>query len=425
MKKSNYSSRISAFHKKTVDERIALIADITGLGAAERTLIANSGNLGQEIGNHMIENFVGTMTIPVGIATNMKVDGRDVLVPMATEESSVVAAVCNAARQSYENGGFITSMSGTRMIAQIQLVNVSDPYNARISILEHKEEIQTICDACDPMLIKLGGGFRELEVRVIDTQSGPMVITHIIVDTLDAMGANAVNTMAEKLAPHIAKWTGGRTYLRILSNLADHRLARARCVWRAEDIGGTDVRDGMLMAYHFAEADPYRAATHNKGIMNGISAVVLATGNDTRAVESGAHAYASRSGRYSSLTRWEITKEGDLAGSIEIPMAVGLIGGATKLHPMAKACLKILNVESAAELARIIAAVGLAQNFAAMKALATTGIQKGHMSLHSHNIAMMAGAVGEEVDQLAKILVEKGTVRIDVAEKELAGIRAK
>ena len=424
MKKSNYSSRISAFHKKTVEERISLIADITGLGASERTLIANSGNLGQEIGNHMIENFVGTMTIPVGIATNMKVDGRDVLVPMATEESSVVAAVCNAARQSYENGGFITSMSGTRMIAQIQLVNVSDPYNARISILEHKEEIQTICDACDPMLIKLGGGFRELEVRVIDTLSGPMVITHIIVDTLDAMGANAVNTMAEKLAPHIAKWTGGRTYLRILSNLADHRLARARCVWRAEDIGGTDVRDGMLMAYHFAEADPYRAATHNKGIMNGISAVVLATGNDTRAVESGAHAYASRSGRYSSLTRWEVTKEGDLAGSIEIPMAVGLIGGATKLHPMAKACLKILNVESAAELARIIAAVGLAQNFAAMKALATTGIQKGHMSLHSHNIAMMAGAVGEEVDQLAKILVEKGTVRIDVAEKELAGIRA-
>ena len=425
MKKSNYSSRISAFHKKTVDERITLIADITGLGAAERTLITNSGNLGQEIGNHMIENFVGTMTIPVGIATNMKVDGRDVLVPMATEESSVVAAVCNAARQSYENGGFITSMSGTRMIAQIQLVNVSDPYNARISILEHKQEIQTICDACDPMLIKLGGGFRELEVRVIDTQSGPMVITHIIVDTLDAMGANAVNTMAEKLAPHIAKWTGGRTYLRILSNLADHRLARARCVWRAEDIGGTDVRDGMLMAYHFAEADPYRAATHNKGIMNGISAVVLATGNDTRAVESGAHAYASRSGRYSSLTRWEVTKEGDLAGSIEIPMAVGLIGGATKLHPMAKACLKILNVESAAELARIIAAVGLAQNFAAMKALATTGIQKGHMSLHSHNIAMMAGAIGDEVDQLAKILVARGTVRIDVAEKELASIREK
>jgi len=425
MSTTNYSSRISGFHKKSVDERIALIAGITGLDETERSLISNSGNLDQEIGNHMIENFVGTMTIPVGIATNVKVDGRDVLVPMATEESSVVAAVCNAARQSYDNGGFITSMSGTRMIAQIQLVNVSDPYNARISILERKEEIQTICDACDPMLIKLGGGFRELEVRVIDTQSGPMVITHIIVDTLDAMGANAVNTMAEKLAPSIAQWTGGRTYLRILSNLADHRLARARCVWRAEDIGGAEVRDGMVLAYHFAEADPYRAATHNKGIMNGISAVVLATGNDTRAVEAGAHAYASRNGRYSSLTRWEVTKDGDLAGSIEIPMAVGLIGGATKLHPMAKAALKILNVKSASELARIIAAVGLAQNFAAMKALATTGIQKGHMSLHSHNIAMMAGAVGDEIEQLAKILVSKGTVRIDVAEKELGIMRSK
>ena len=425
MSNSNYSSRISGFHKKTVDERIALIAGITGLQENERALIANSGNLDQEIGNHMIENFVGTMTIPVGIATNMKVDGRDVLVPMATEESSVVAAVCNAARQAYDNGGFITSMSGTRMIAQIQLVNVSDPYNARIAILERKADIRTICDACDPMLIKLGGGFRELEVRVIDTLSGPMVITHIIVDTLDAMGANAVNTMAEKLAPFIAQWTGGRTYLRILSNLADHRLARARCVWRTEDIGGAEVRDGMVMAYHFAEADPYRAATHNKGIMNGISAVVLATGNDTRAVESGAHAYAARNGRYSSLTRWEVTNQGDLAGSIEVPMAVGLVGGATKLHPMAKAALKILDVKSASELARIIAAVGLAQNFAAMKALATTGIQKGHMTLHSHNIAMMAGAVGPEVEQLANILVAKGTVRIDVAEKELLVMRAK
>jgi hydroxymethylglutaryl-CoA reductase len=252
-----------------------------------------------------------------------------------------------------------------------------------------------------------------------------MVITHIIVDTRDAMGANAVNTMAEKLAPSIAQWTGGKTYLRILSNLADRRLARARCVWRTEDIGGEDVRDGMIMAYHFAESDPYRAATHNKGIMNGISAVVLATGNDTRAVEAGAHAYASRNGHYSSMTSWEVTPEGHLAGVIELPMAVGLIGGATKLHPMARSALKILNVSSAGELARIIAAVGLAQNFSAMKALATTGIQKGHMSLHSHNIAKMSGAVGEEVDKLAKILVAKGGVRIDIAEKELAILRAK
>ena len=417
------SSRISGFHKQSVPERIALMAKLTHLDNEDEQRLGNCGNLSQDMGNHMIENFVGTMTIPVGIATNMRVDGKDVLVPMATEESSVVAAVCNAARQAYDNGGFITSMSGTRMIAQIQLVGVSDPTHARICILEKKAEIHAICDACDPLLIKLGGGFRDLEVRVIDTKSGPMVITHIIVDTLDAMGANAVNTMAEKLAPSIAQWTGGRTYLRILSNLADHRLARARCVWRAEDIGGEAVRDGMILAYHFAEADPYRAATHNKGIMNGVSAVVLATGNDTRAVEAGAHAYAARSGRYSSLTSWEVTPGGDLAGVIEIPMAVGLIGGATKLHPMARTALKILNVSSASELARIIAAVGLAQNFAAMKALATTGIQKGHMSLHAHNIAMMAGAVGEEVDQLAKILVAKGGVRIDIAEKELVILR--
>ena len=423
MTSSHTSSRLKGFHQLPVEERMALVAELAGLSASEQAMVANTGNLPTDVGNHMIENFVGTMTVPMGIATNMKVDGRDVLVPMATEESSVVAAVCNAARQSYENGGFITSMSGTLMIAQIQLVNVSDPYQCRIAILERKAEIQSICDACDPMLIQLGGGFRDLEVRIIDTQSGPMVITHIIVDTRDAMGANAVNTMAEKLAPSIAQWTGGRTYLRILSNLADRRLARARCIWRTADIGGTEVRDGMVLAYHFAEADPYRAATHNKGIMNGISAVVLATGNDTRAVESGAHAYAARNGRYSTLTRWEVTQDGDLAGSIELPMAVGLIGGATKLHPMAKAALKILGVQSASELARIIAAVGLAQNFAAMKALATTGIQKGHMSLHSHNIAMMAGAVGDEIDQLAKILVAKGTIRIDAAEQELARLR--
>lgn len=419
------SSRISGFHKQSVPERIALISQLTHLDATDNDLLSNTGNLPQDVGNHMIENFVGTMTIPVGIATNMKIDGKDVLVPMATEESSVVAAVCNAARQAYDHGGFITSMSGTQMIAQIQLVQVSDPTHARLCILEKKEEIRAICDACDPMLIKLGGGFRDLEVRVIESKSGPMVITHIIVDTRDAMGANAVNTMAEKLAPSIAEWTGGKTYLRILSNLADRRLARARCVWRAEDIGGEAVRDGMIMAYHFAESDPYRAATHNKGIMNGVSAVVLATGNDTRAVEAGAHAYAARSGRYSSLTSWEVTKEGHLAGVIELPMAVGLIGGATKLHPMARSALKILNVASASELARIIAAIGLAQNFSAMKALATTGIQKGHMSLHSHNIAMMAGAVGDEVDQLAKILVAKSGVRLDIAEKELAILRSK
>jgi hydroxymethylglutaryl-CoA reductase len=417
-------SRISGFHKLPIAQRIEAVARFAGLDAAEQAHLANTGNLPAELADHLIENLVGTMNIPVGIATNMKVDGQDRLIPMATEESSVVAAVCNAARQCYDNGGFITSMSGTQMIAQIQLTGVRDPEHARIRILERRAEIQAICDECDPVLLRLGGGFRDLEVRVLATRGGAMVITHLVVDTRDAMGANAVNTMAEKLAPSIAGWTGGQTNLRILSNLADRRLARARCVWRVGDIGGEAVRDAMVSAYHFADADPYRAATHNKGIMNGISAVVLATGNDTRAVEAGAHAYAARAGHYGSLTRWEVTNEGDLAGSIEVPMAVGLVGGATKLHPTARLSLKILGVQTAEELARIIAAVGLAQNFSALKALATTGIQKGHMALHSKNIAMMAGAVGEEIDRVARMLVEKGTVRIDVAEAELRALRA-
>ena len=419
------SSRISGFHKLDVPARIDAVARFAGLDEADKAHLLNTGNLPLELASHLIENFIGTMNIPIGIATNMRINGRDRLIPMATEESSVVAAVCNAARQCYDQGGFITSMSGTEMIAQIQLTHVRDPQNARISILERKEEIRALCDACDPVLVKFGGGFQDLEVRVLETRGGPMVITHLIVDTRDAMGANAVNTMAEKIAPEIAAWTGGRTNLRILSNLADRRLARARCVWRNADIGGDEVRDAMLAAYQFAEADPYRAATHNKGIMNGISAVVLVTGNDTRAVEAGAHAYASRSGHYGSLTNWEITNDGDLAGSIEIPMAVGLIGGATKLHPTAKAALKILDVGSASELAQIIAAVGLAQNFSALKALATFGVQKGHMALHAHNIAMMAGATGDEIDRIAKVLVAEGAVRLDRAETELKLLRRK
>ena len=419
------SSRIGGFHKLGIPQRIAAVAGFAGLDEAEQSHLLNTGNLPSATADRLIENFIGTMNIPLGIATNMKIDGRDRLIPMATEESSVVAAVCNAARQCYDSGGFITSMSGSLMIAQIQLVDVSDPQHARIEILERKEQIRELCDACDPILVKLGGGFRDLDVRVLETRGGVMVITHLVVDTRDAMGANAVNTMAEKIAPMIAAWTNGRTNLRILSNLADRRLARARCVWRTADIGGEAVRDAMLAAYHFADADPYRAATHNKGIMNGIDAVVLATGNDTRAVEAGAHAYAARKGHYGSLTSWEITASGDLAGVIEVPMAVGLIGGATKLHPTAKSALKILDVRSADELARIIAAVGLAQNFSAMKALATTGIQKGHMALHSQNIAMMAGAVGEEIDTLARLLVDKGTVRLDVAEAELKRLRAR
>jgi len=405
------------------EDRLAAVEGFAGLDAEAMAQLAKPGNLDPHVADHMIENCVSTISIPVGIATNVKVDGRDVLVPMATEESSVVAAVCNSARQCYDAGGFTTSVSGTDMIAQIQLVGVSDPENARIRILERKAEVAAICDECDPMLVRLGGGFRDLEVRVIAASGGPMVVTHIIVDTRDAMGANAVNTMAEHLAPSIEEWTGGKVYLRILSNLADRRLARARATWPLDAIGGEAVRDGMISAYRFAAADPYRAATHNKGIMNGASAVVLATGNDTRAVEAGAHAYAARGGRYTSLSTWEVAADGGLAGTLELPMPVGLVGGATKVHPTAQACLKILGVSTAAELARIIAAVGLAQNFGAMKALATVGIQQGHMALHAHNVALVAGATGPEVERLATILVERRQVRQDVAAAELAKLR--
>jgi hydroxymethylglutaryl-CoA reductase len=425
---ANRTSRIPGFHKMDPAGRVAAVAAFAGLSTDEVAHLSNTGNLDMHLADHMIENVIATMNVPIGIAVNVKVDGRDVLVPMATEESSVVAAVSNAARQCYEAGGFHTSFSGPLMIAQIQLVNVPDPQAARLKILERKADIQAICDTCDPMLVKLGGGFRDLEVRLLDTRGGPMVITHIIVDTRDAMGANAVNTMAEKLSPHIATWTGGRVYLRILSNLADRRIARARAVWPAASLAadgysGEAVRDGVVIASQFAEADPYRAATHNKGIMNGISSIVLATGNDTRAVEAGAHAYAARAGRYTSLSRFEATAAGDLAGILELPLAVGLIGGATKIHPTARTCLKVLGVSTAEELARIMVAVGLAQTFAALKALSTVGIQKGHMSLHAQNIAMMAGAIGPEVDAVAKALVERGAVRMDVAEQVLAEMR--
>ena len=423
MSNSMTTSRISGFHKMSPAARLDAVGSFAGLDEAALAQLARPGNLDPHTADHMIENMVATLSIPIGVATNLKVNGRDVLVPMATEESSVVAAVCNSARQCYDAGGFVASVSGTEMIAQIQLVGVKDPQAARIRILERKAEIGAVCDACDPLLLQLGGGFRDLEVRVIEAQGGPMVITHVIADTRDAMGANTVNTMAERLAPDIEAWTGGKVYLRILSNLADRRLARARATWPADAIGGEAVREGMISAYRFAAADPYRAATHNKGIMNGISAVVLATGNDTRAVEAGAHAYAARSGRYTSLTSWEASQDGALVGTIEVPIPVGLVGGATKVHPTAQACLKILCVDTAAELACIIAAVGLAQNFGAMKALATVGIQQGHMALHAHNVAIVAGAIGPEVEQLASILVSKRQVRQDVAIAELAQLR--
>ncbi len=417
------SSRLEGFHKNSPAERLARLASLCGLNDAQVAHLADSGNLPESLANRLIENVVGTMNIPLGVATNMIVDGDDRLIPMATEESSVVAAVCNAARLCRASGGFHTSLTAHEMIAQIQLLEVPNPDFARLQILEQRDAIQEVCDKIDPLLCELGGGFRDLEVRVLETAGGPMVITHIIVDTRDAMGANAVNSMAEALAPRIADWTGGRTLLRILSNLADRRLARARAVWQLEAIGGAQVRDDMIAAFHFADADPYRAATHNKGIMNGISAVGLATGNDTRALEAGAHAFAARQGRYRPLSRWAADRAGNLVGTLELPLAMGLVGGATKAHPTAQIALQILGAESAADLARAAVAIGLAQNFAALRALATTGIQKGHMALHAQNIAMMAGAIGAEIDQVAETLVARGQVRMDAAEAALKALR--
>ena len=416
-------NRLTGLHRMTRAERLAAVAAAADLTEAERAALDAAAQAQGALADHMSENVISTFNIPLGVATNLLIDGRETIVPMATEESSVVAAVCNAAKRCRATGGVVTSSDAPRMIAQVQLTGLPDPFAARARTLERIDEIRGLCDACDPVLVRLGGGLRDVEARVIDAGE-PMLIVHLIVDVRDAMGANAVNTMAERIAPRLAEWTGGTVGLRILSNLADRRLARARAVWRLSDIGVAETRDAMLRAGAFAQADPYRAATHNKGIMNGVSAVALATGNDTRAVEAGAHAYAARTGRYASLTRWERTAQGDLAGSIELPMPVGVVGGATRAHPLARIALKILGADGPGggeRLARVMAAVGLVQNFAAMRALAAEGIQRGHMALHARNVAIAAGATGDRIDEIARKMRDRGEIRSDVAEALLRG----
>ena len=411
------TSQISGFYKLTSEERLQTVRDFANLTDEEVELIRRTGSLKPEIADHMIENFIGAIPIPIGIAVNFLINGRDYLIPMAIEEPSVVAAASYAAKMARKRGGFTTSSTEPIMIGQIQVVEVKDLTEAEKAILEAKGDIIKEANDQDPVLTSLGGGAKDLEVKVLDTTTGPMVIVELLVDCKDAMGANTVNTMVEAVAPIIEKLTKGKVYLRIVSNLADRRLAKASVVVDKEALGGEEVVDGVVQAYAFAAADPYRCATHNKGVMNGIVAVVLATGNDHRAVEAGAHAYAAKSGKYKPLTVWEKNRDGDLAGMIELPMPVGIVGGATRSHPIARINMKILGVKTSAELGEVIATVGLAQNLAALRALTAEGIQRGHMALHARNVAIEAGATGNLIDLVAHKLVEERKIRLDRARR--------
>lgn len=417
------SSALSGFYKLTPKERLNLVKEIAGLTEEEATMLQNTGSLPLDVADRMIENVIGAFPIPLGIGVNFLINGRDYLIPMAIEEPSVVAAASHAAKMVRDGGGFHTSSTPPIMIGQIQAVGIKDPYAARMKVIHAKEEILKKANDQDPVLVNAGGGARDLNVKVIHTTQGPMLITELHVDCRDAMGANAVNTMAEAVAPLIERMTGGRVYLRIISNLAVKRLVRVSCLVPKEAVGGEEVVDGIVNAYAFAAADPYRAATHNKGIMNGIIAVVIATGNDHRAIEAGGHAYAAITDHYTSLSTWEKNHNGDLVGSMELPMAVGLIGGAVRTHPIAKIAVKILGVKSANEFGEVLAAVGLAQNLGALRALANEGIQRGHMSLHARNIAVTAGAQGEQIDIIAARIVEERKIRVDRAKELLDKIK--
>lgn len=414
-------STLPNFRSLSPAERWAFIGKAVGLDDTQYDQLARPGALSLDTANGMIENVIGTFELPMAVAGYFQINGKDVIVPMAVEEPSIVAAASFMAKLSRDAGGFHTSSTGPLMRAQVQVLDVSDPYGARLSILKHREELIGLANSRDKVLIGLGGGCKDIEVHVFpDTARGAMVVAHLIVDVRDAMGANTVNTMAESVAGRIEEITGGKVRLRVLSNLADLRLARAQVRYSAETLKtreytGEEVIDGVVDAYLFAAIDPYRAATHNKGIMNGIDPVIVATGNDWRAVEAGAHAYACRGGRYTSLTTWEKANNGDLVGTIEMPMPVGLVGGATKTHPLARLALKIMDVKSAQELAEIVVAVGLAQNLGALRALSTEGIQRGHMALHARNIATAAGATGSDVDWVAKKMIAAKDVRTDLA----------
>jgi len=415
------SSKISGFYKLPVEKRIEFVKKFANLSDEETKLFSSCLDI--EIADRMIENVLGTFELPLGIAVNFLINGKDYLIPMAIEESSVVAAASNAAKIARIHGGFKTEYSKPLMIGQIQLLKVDDVVDAAEKIMKYKQKLLDLANAQDKILVDLGGGAEDLEVRILDSPLGKMIVVHIIVNVLDAMGANAVNTMCEALAPMIEEITGGKVRLKILSNLADRRIVKAKAVFDKDKMGGEHAVDAFLESYTLAAIDPYRAATHNKGIMNGIDALIIATGNDFRAIEAGAHAYAARNGQYTSLSKYYKDENGNLVGEIELPMAVGIVGGAANIHPKARLCRKILGIKTAKELAEVVAALGLAQNFAAVFALSTVGIQKGHMSLHAKNIAVMAGATGDQIDIVADRMVKEGKVKLDRAKEILEEIK--
>ncbi len=420
MSAKSKSSRLPGFYNRTLEERLAELG--SHLSPEDLATLSGETGLTRTQADHMIENVVGLHALPMSIALNFVINGRDILIPMAIEEPSVVAGASFMAKLARAGGGFNAHTTPPEMIGQIQLLDIPDLADARIAILENKDRLLAEVAEIDPVLKRLGGGPRDLEVRLIDESPiGPFLVLHLIYDVRDAMGANAVNTACERLTPLVESITGGRVHLRILSNLADRRLARARCLIPLAELAfgeynAEEVRDGIIAAWAFAAADPYRAATHNKGIMNGVDAVLIATGNDWRAVEAGAHAYAARDGQYTSLSTWGLDRDGNLVGTLEMPLAVGIVGGATKVHPTARAALNLMSVSTASQLAEIIVSVGLAQNLAALRALATEGIQRGHMSLHARQVAIAAGAEGDIIERLAQQMVSENAVRIDRAQ---------
>jgi hydroxymethylglutaryl-CoA reductase len=415
------SSRLSGFYKYSLTQRVKLVCEWAGLGDVANLILDGQNGMTTILADNMIENVIGVYGLPLGIATNFQINQQDYLIPMVIEEPSVVAACSFAAKLVRDGGGFTTSSTEPLMIGQIQVLDVDDIDVAAKQILATKDDLLAHINDPNLTIAKLGGGARDIEVRLFpETSIGGMIVVHLIYDTRDAMGANVINTACEALAPHIEALTGGRVNLRILSNLSDHRLATAECLIPSTSLT-TDEYDGSLVVQNiveaavFAEVDPYRAATHNKGIMNGIDAVLIATGNDWRAVESGAHAYTARNGQYTSMTKWWADGNGNLRGKLTLPMAIGTVGGATKVHPTAKITLQILGLKSARELSEVVVAVGLAQNLAAIRALATDGIQLGHMALHARQLALAAGAGGELVNRIAQTMIEENNIRLDRA----------